>query len=162
MPTASERRRISLLSRSSELLLHSCRECSFGKVVKARISGLPCPVAPPPPGEAAFELRDDGGSRRGARRSRPSMASPRVLGDSPSTVWHARSPVGRRAGRKRSARRRSLQARWRGRPFVRALARGRVGPLLRRRALPPRSIGAPHAAAPPPRPRHHRQPEAQL
>jgi hypothetical protein len=34
----SLRRRISLFSRSSELLLHSCRQRSFGKPVKARIS----------------------------------------------------------------------------------------------------------------------------
>src|SRR5881397_708651 len=35
MPTTSLRRRISLLSRSSELFDQSCRQCSFGKLVKA-------------------------------------------------------------------------------------------------------------------------------
>src|SRR5712691_5354818 len=39
MPTTSVRRRISLFSRSSELLLQSCRQCSFGKPVKASGSG---------------------------------------------------------------------------------------------------------------------------
>src|SRR3989440_7660850 len=39
MPTTSVRRRISLLSRSSELLLQSCRQCSFGNAVKASRSG---------------------------------------------------------------------------------------------------------------------------
>jgi hypothetical protein len=43
------------------------------------------------------------------------MALPWALGDSLSTAWRARTQVGRRADRKRSARHLSLRARWRGR-----------------------------------------------
>ena len=43
MPTTSVRRRISLFSRSSELLLQSCRQCSFGKLVKASRSVADAP-----------------------------------------------------------------------------------------------------------------------
>src|SRR5439155_26393884 len=77
MPTTSVRRRISLLSRSSELLLHSCRQCSFGKPVKASRSAAASSSSAAASGEATFELVNDAGvlfedgGRVGLREDRP-------------------------------------------------------------------------------------------
>jgi hypothetical protein len=70
----SVRRRISLLSRSSDLFLQSCRQCSFGKPMKAAGRPLPRPRGRGF-GEACLELVDDPavllvhGLRRAERRS---------------------------------------------------------------------------------------------
>ena len=61
MPTTSVRRRISLLSRSSELLLQSWRQCSFGKPVKASRSGPASSRSAAASGKRVCELGDDPG-----------------------------------------------------------------------------------------------------
>ena len=61
MPTTSVRRRTSLLSRSSELFDQSCRQCSFGKPVKASRSGAASSEQRSGFGKARLELLGDAG-----------------------------------------------------------------------------------------------------
>ena len=97
MPTTSVRRRISLLSRSSELLLQSWRQCSFGKLVKASRSAAASSSSAAASGKRVLELVDDPAVllddrlRVGLSEDRPDHRRDerlRALGDARQQVAH--------------------------------------------------------------------------
>jgi hypothetical protein len=111
MPITSVRRRISLLSRSSELFDQSCRQWSFGNELKASRSVPASSSSAAAFGEATFELVDDpgvllvDGGRVGLREDRPDHRRDevlRALGDAREQVAHevGAAPLPARTGQR--------------------------------------------------------------